>query len=337
MTEAQRQVLLAAAGVHSRYGAMMGLGPGHRASLLDLRSFGQRWMAEDLVCWDGVLPELVLRGWLTEADGTLSLTDAGRERVAEIALTTPLHWYEYRTFFSAAHHSAAHRSLCETVYGVDLCQHGLADREELSLLVRSLELVAQDHVLDLGCGSGLITRWLADHSPARFVGVDLCEPAVTLARQVAGEGERVRFQVADMNALTLEDNSFDVVLAVDTLYYAADLARALDEMARVTRPGGRLAILWTQWVEEHRRDELSPQRSPIGQWLTRNATDWTSLDPTASGHRHWDLKRHTLEVLRPEFEAEGRLDLWEYRHSEAARYAAWPKDLRSRALYLTTV
>jgi ubiquinone/menaquinone biosynthesis C-methylase UbiE len=97
-------------------------------------------------------------------------------------------------------------------------------------------------VLDLGCGFGGFQPALC-RAGARIVGVDLSLGMLAEARtQAAQLNLPVRLIHADAQAIPLADRLCDAVLAVQMLYYAQDIRRALEEMRRVFRPGGRVLI-----------------------------------------------------------------------------------------------
>ncbi|MFC3985299.1 class I SAM-dependent methyltransferase [Streptosporangium jomthongense] len=100
-------------------------------------------------------------------------------------------------------------------------------------------------LLDVGCGPGTITAELAALvAPGTVTAVEVTEDALALAR---AEAERrglsnIEFAVADVHALDLPDDAFDVVHAHQVLQHVGDPVQALREMRRVCAPGGVVAV-----------------------------------------------------------------------------------------------
>ncbi|MEU6302387.1 class I SAM-dependent methyltransferase [Streptomyces chartreusis] len=100
-------------------------------------------------------------------------------------------------------------------------------------------------ILDVGCGPGTITADLAALVPdGQVTGVDRAPGVLEQARATAaGRGvSNVDFAVADVHALDFPDETFCVVHAHQVLQHVGDPVDALREMARVTRPGGLIAV-----------------------------------------------------------------------------------------------
>lgn len=98
-------------------------------------------------------------------------------------------------------------------------------------------------VLEVGCGTGVLTRVLAGwRGVGEVVGVDLAPALVARARQLAAGLPNVRFEEGDARALRLDDDSFDVVVFDSTLSHVSGPERALDEAFRVMRADGWLAV-----------------------------------------------------------------------------------------------
>ncbi|MFD5327782.1 SAM-dependent methyltransferase [Streptomyces sp. NPDC127092] len=120
-----------------------------------------------------------------------------------------------------------------------------ASRQLTDLLAEKLQLKPGDRVLDLGCGSGAPAVRLARSTGARVVGITNSAvqiEAATRNAQEAGLGDQVSFTCADATVLAYEPESFDAVLMIESIFHLPDRLGALREVARVLRPGGRVAL-----------------------------------------------------------------------------------------------
>ena len=114
-------------------------------------------------------------------------------------------------------------------------------------LTDATQLQPGQTVLDVGCGTGVVDRWLGRRTARqnRIIGVDinryLLQEAVALARKEGLEGA-VDFREGSAEALPFPDNSFDVTMSM-TVIEEVDAQQMLAEMVRVTKPGGRVAVI----------------------------------------------------------------------------------------------
>jgi ubiquinone/menaquinone biosynthesis C-methylase UbiE len=113
------------------------------------------------------------------------------------------------------------------------------------LLFARYQLSGPLRILDLGCGTGQITRRLADRYPqAQIVGVDILEGNLELARRENSVyAERVRYETGDAFALKFADASFDLVVCRHMSQSVPDFHLVVDEIGRVLRRGGWLHLL----------------------------------------------------------------------------------------------
>jgi ubiquinone/menaquinone biosynthesis C-methylase UbiE len=112
------------------------------------------------------------------------------------------------------------------------------DRYARDLIERARPIGASDRILDLGCGTGIVSRILRERlgGAANIVGVDVSAPMIEKARSVAPE---VDFRQANAMDLPFPDGSFDIVLCQEMLQFVPDRLAALREVRRVLMPGGR--------------------------------------------------------------------------------------------------
>jgi ubiquinone/menaquinone biosynthesis methyltransferase len=141
------------------------------------------------------------------------------------------------------------------------------DRRWKRRLIREGRIVSGDTVVDLACGTGDIALEAAAHG-ASVVGIDITRRMVELARAKASRARHEglwpipRFVVGDMLAIPLPDESADVVTTGYGLRNVPVLESALDEIARVLKPGGRLLSL------DFNRPAIAPVRSAYLGYLT---------------------------------------------------------------------
>jgi len=106
------------------------------------------------------------------------------------------------------------------------------------------DLPPTPHILDLGCGTGEITRRLATRFPqATLVGIDILEGNLAIARRDDGFDGRIRYEEGDAFALVFGDASFDLVVCRHMSQAVPDFPKVLAEITRVLRPGGWLHLL----------------------------------------------------------------------------------------------
>ncbi|MCO6475500.1 MAG: class I SAM-dependent methyltransferase [Phaeodactylibacter sp.] len=328
LTHEERQLLLLLGWFRRHYALYLGLSRERPATRESLLQFGLAWFGEHLLGIEPAFSSLEHKGLIRLTKAGYEFREEGLARFAELDVSETFYRYEYDNFFTLSENSPAHARFCERVYGENLNQHGLADTEELQQLLSFVKIQEEADVLDLGCGKGLITDYLQRHSGARFLGVDISPEAIRRAGQIPNP--QLSFRVANMNALSLPER-FDLITAVDTLYYAADLRKTVEDCLSHLHPGGVFACFFSQWIsEEGEKPLLEGNNTGLAQVFNALGLPFEFLDISDSGRRHWRRKRDALLAMRPDFEAEGSLALWDYRFREANRYAEWRSDFYSR-------
>jgi cyclopropane fatty-acyl-phospholipid synthase-like methyltransferase len=247
----------------------------------------------------------------------------------------------YTPYYSAVEHSQAHHAFCERVFGIDLCQHGFADLEQLELLLQVTRLGSRQRVLDLGCGNGMITEYLSDRTGAHITGLDYIPQAIRRALQrTASKSDRLAFLIGDINQLELPGSAFDAILSIDTMYFSQDYTATLRELKAALQPGGQMAILFSHgrepWVprEEFARETLPPDKTPLAEALRANDLTFRTWDLTLQDYELAQRRKVVLAELKPQFEIEGNLFIYENRMGDAEGISqAIEEGLHARYLY----
>ena len=144
---------------------------------------------------------------------------------------------------------ASDQNWADAVAG-DMERHYSPGRTWEALARTALPLLAPGDVLDIASGDGVLAELLAPHS-RRYVCVDASARVVTAASERLRPFANVEVREGDMHALPFADASFDLVVLMHALTYAAKPAQAVAEAARVLRRGGRL-LLSSLARHEHR-------------------------------------------------------------------------------------
>lgn len=131
-------------------------------------------------------------------------------------------------------------------------------------IVSEAALLPCERVLDLACGTGNAAL-IAAARGAHVIGIDAAPRLLEVARgRARSEDLEVEFRQADLLDLPLQDDGVVVVLSVFGVVFASDPLRAFREIARVTRPGGR--VLLSAWVPQGPIDQML---SAMGRVLSR--------------------------------------------------------------------
>ncbi len=152
-------------------------------------------------------------------------------------------------------------------------------------------------VLDVGSGDGAAAAFIAPYCRS-VTCVDTNPRMIDAARERLGQHAAVRTQVADAHDLPFGAASFDAVLVFHTLTYAERPPRAVEECARVLRPGGRLVVLS---LDRHKQQEIT---APYGERhagfsprALRTLLSRAGLDVVASDVASRENKKPHFEVV----------------------------------------
>lgn len=142
------------------------------------------------------------------------------------------------------------------------------------------------YVLDVGCGVGESSCFLARHYGCRVIGVDIRPKMVERSEERARREhltDRVEFRVADAQELPFDADFFDAIITESVTAFPADKQRAVNEYVRVTKPGGYVGLAESTWLKV-------PPPPEMVAWVSQDvgatvkplaAEEWMGLMQTA--------------------------------------------------------
>lgn len=119
-------------------------------------------------------------------------------------------------------------------------QQALETAEERQPIYLKAGLKDANLVLDVGCGTGEVTKDVCQHTNGMVIAIDASVDMLEVARNMLTGVHNVQFCIGDAHNLPFFDNTFDVVTCNLLLMWTNNPQQAVKEMARVVRPGGKV-------------------------------------------------------------------------------------------------
>ena len=240
---------------------------------------------------------LARKGLLHEENDKWFLTRTGKAIAGDIRRLRPPIWYWYRDFYIATESSKAFSEYCLIVFGKDLGQYGFSDINQVHKMLEIVKPDETSRVLDIGCGNGKIAEYISDSTQASVTGVDYIAEAIHQAlKRTEGKRNRLHFKVGNIETLGFEDESFDVILSIDSIFFGKDLKTTLAGLREMMRPDGQMAIFY--------EEDLSSA-------LKENGLAYRVYDFSEEHRAHMQLKHRVANRMQKAFEYEGNAFIWE--------------------------
>lgn len=148
-------------------------------------------------------------------------------------------------------------------------------------LLELCHITDQSIVLDIGCGVGFTSSYIAEKYGIRVVGVDIRPHMVERARQYAKDAQLdsfVSYEVADAQDLPLSDNVYDIVICESVLAFIPDQKKALQEWIRVAKPGAYVGFTESVWITPPPEDARAKMNDVTGAGIgVQSSEKWETL------------------------------------------------------------
>ncbi len=210
----------------------------------------------------------------------------------------------YEAFYAMAGQSKAFGDFCQDAFGADFSQDGFSDIRQIEMILPYIPRTGDVHILDIGCGNGKMLGYLQAQTAACIHGFDYSEEAIRTAQALFSENADFREGV--IGEVDYPDESFDVILSMDTMYFAKDMAAFVAQIKRWLKRGGVFFVGYQEGDVLPKTENADTTR--LARALTQNDLPYKATDITAESYALLKAKRRAALAHQPAFEAEGRRD-----------------------------
>ncbi len=121
--------------------------------------------------------------------------------------------------------------------------------KQREIVISTLDLKPNDRILDIGSGPGLLIKDMARIVDQRgsISGIEISAPFIALSQKICSHLSQVEIREGDATSIPYENEEFDVAVSTQVYEYIEDVDTCLNELFRVLKPGGRAAIVCTDW------------------------------------------------------------------------------------------
>lgn len=128
---------------------------------------------------------------------------------------------------------------------------GQKNIEKISAHINELKMDHIEDALEIGCGIGTVSSWLADSYNLKVIGTDFDPEQIEAAKKMYSSHQQLLFKVEDGAALSFDNGSFDLVISENVFHHIRNWQSAVGEIARVLRPGGYFIwydLVFPEWL-----------------------------------------------------------------------------------------
>lgn len=215
-----------------------------------------------------------------------------------------LFYNEYEAFYEMAGTSVAFQKFCRDAFGQDFSQDGFSDIGQIDMILPYIPAKEDIHILDVGCGNGKMLGYLQKKTGAFIHGFDYSQKAITDARALFTQ--KADFKEGIIGEIEYPNDSFDIVVSMDTMYFSKDMSAFVGQIKRWLKPEG---ILFAGYQEgELVPRTLDENTTELARALKRNKMDFEVRNITGQTYELLKRKREAAILHKAEFESEGHME-----------------------------
>lgn len=211
---------------------------------------------------------------------------------------------KYEQFYSMTNQSNAFKSFCRDAFGEDFSQDGFSDIKQIDMILPYIPSGDDVHILDIGCGNGKMLRYLQKKTGAYIHGFDYSSQAINMAKKLFPID--AEFKEGIIGEVDYQENSFDVIISMDTMYFAKDMVSFVSQIKRWLKPDGIFFVGYQEGDVMPKTENADT--TVFAEALKANDMRYEVVDITKQTYDLLKHKRNSALRHKQEFESEGNSD-----------------------------
>lgn len=207
----------------------------------------------------------------------------------------------YEAFYTMAEKSKAFQAFCKDAFGEDFSQDGFSDIEQINMILQYIPQKDNAHILDVGCGNGKMLGYLQEKTKASIHGFDYSEEAIKTAKLLFPYNSQFREGI--IGEIDYQEEMFDVVISMDTMYFAKDMAVFVAQIKKWLKQDGVLFVGYQEGDIIPKTENVN--NTTLAKALLVNSMNYEAVDITEKTYELLKTKRISAINHKNEFEAEG--------------------------------
>lgn len=210
-----------------------------------------------------------------------------------------LFYNEYEQFYKFAETSEVFRQFCVEAYGADFSQDGFSDINQINMILAFIR-EPSSHILDIGCGNGKMLKYIQKKTGAQIHGFDYSENAVMQAKEGSSNGD---FRVGVIGEIDYPRDSFDVIVSMDSIYFANDMGAFLTQVKSWLKPGGVFFVAYQEGDVMEKTEDA--HTTSFAKAMKEIGWEYSVKDITEESFAFLQKKRETAKAYIEHFRQEG--------------------------------
>lgn len=213
----------------------------------------------------------------------------------------------YEAFYDMAGESKAFRMFCKDAFGEDFSQDGFSDIHQIDMILPYIPVDGRAKILDIGCGNGKMLGYLQSKTDAFICGFDYSGHAIKTAQKRYPANSE--FREGCIGETEYPEESFDVIISMDTMYFAKDMVQFVAQIKRWLKPNGVFFVGYQEGDVMPKTENVST--TELAQALCKQRMKYEVTDITKQTYQLLRKKREAALAHQKEFEQEGGMRWFE--------------------------